>query len=117
MQTDNNYKPFLTALIIVGVIIIIMLARPRVGGRERSYSMNRYNLGASATRYIPLEHTPGTYSVIRYIPESRTTGYSVPISHSYSYTDGYTPDTSGVMFPDGCTLTSPYSLTTGLPCS
>ena len=112
MQTDNNYKPFLTALIIIGIIIIIMLARPHVG-QQRSYSMNGYNLSASATRYMPVEPTRGTYSVIRYIPERRT----VPTSYNYSYTDGYSTDTSGVMFPDGCTLTSPYSLTTGLPCS
>jgi hypothetical protein len=116
MQTDNNYKPFLTALIIIGVIIIIMLARPRVG-QQRSYSMNGYNLSASATRYVPIEPTRGTYSVIRYVPERHTTRYSVPTSYSYSYTDTYTSDTNGTMFPDGCTLTSPYSLTTGLPCS
>lgn len=117
-MTEN--KNLLWALIIIGIIIIIMLASPRLGMRRYSYYPG---LTASVvpTYYQAniVTGAPGTYSVVRTYP--KTTSYSYTTIPAYSYYYQYQQESNQyageTVFSDGCTLTSPYSTTTGEPCS
>ncbi len=114
---DNN-RPLLVTLIIIGILILIAL----VGPRMRTYSYRGYGLTASAVPMTVVNRAPDSvyYTFYRYIPSSRPTytqQQSTYTSYSYPSTTQYYPTSGDVVFPDGCTLTSPVSTTTGLPCS
>ncbi len=122
MNTDSSHKALLGAILIVGIIILVVLLSPRGGA---SYAYRGTNLYTAST--YPLQSTgttisvpaTGTYSFIRYVPKTTTrttTTGSTYTYYTYPQTQSVYQDT-GTMFPDGCTLTSPFSLTTGQPCS
>ncbi len=119
---ENNNRPLLVALTIIGIIIIIILLAPRMQQRAATYSYQGYGYGlaASATP-VAIRQTPDTdyYTFYRHIPVRRNTTYTTYTytSPSYTYYPQQTGYDGGTVFSDGCTLTSPYSTTTGLPCS
>ncbi len=112
-MNDQTNRTLLLILIFIGIILIVLVAagqRPlaRFGGLTASVS--------PLDTYQKQPAQVGTYSIVRYIPQKQ----SVAPQTSYSYTSyqpQYYPTDTSIMFPDGCTMTSPYSLTTGLPCS
>lgn len=113
---DNN-RPLLIILIIIGIFILIALLSPRMRGAQ-SYSYRGYGLTAST---VPLgrQRAPDSeyYTIYRYIPTQHTTytqSSSYPTYYPSQPSTAYPGET---VFPDGCTLTSPTSTTTGLPCS
>ena len=114
MNNDTN-KVLLLILIFIGIILIVLVA----GGRRSPMMMRTYQgygLTASTTPITePTTGAVGTYTFTRYIPDRRTVPTTSTTS-TYYYTTPSVIDPSA-MFPDGCTMTSPYSLTTGLPCS
>lgn len=123
MQPDNTHKTLLTVLIIIGIVIIFILLAPRAATTGYSYQ-NGTVYTASALPFNNVATTTsqtGTYSFVRYIPRSisrSSTGttytyYTYPTS-TYDYGTSYDNST---VFPDGCTMTSPVSTTTGEPCS
>lgn len=123
MQPDNTHKTLLTILIIIGIVIIFILIAPRAASTGYSYQ-NGAVYTASALPFTTANTTTrqtGTYSFVRYIPRTTssssvgttTTYYTYP-STQYDYGGIYD---NGTVFPDGCTLTSPVSTTTGQPCS
>lgn len=119
----ENNRPLLIILIIIGILILISLM-----SRGQMMSYRGYGLTASAT---PVSVRTGSrlpdreyYTFFRYVPVQRTYVTYPSSSYSYSASETYYPSSStyyptdgGTVFPDGCTLTSPYSTTTGLPCS
>jgi len=121
MNPDNTHKTMMVVLIIIGIILIIILLSPR-GYSTYSYRGNAFTASALPMQ-VDVQPKIGTYSFVRYLPtrttSTTTTTGSTHTSYSYPTTDySYqTYDQGGTVFPDGCTLTSPYSTTTGLPCS
>lgn len=123
MTPDTTHKTMLTVLIIIGIVIIFILLAPRAASTGYSYQ-NGTIFTASAVPFSDTRTTTtqtGTYSFVRYIPHtsSRSSTNSTYTYYSYpttTYTDGTAYD-NGTVFPDGCTLTSPVSTTTGEPCS
>ncbi len=116
---DTSHKSLLWAIIIIGIIIILLLIRPTTIAPGYSYRAG----SALTASTLPIDFTTarsnvGSYTIIRYIPEHyRSTSY-YPTTTSPQSTHYYQQQYSGeTMFSDGCTLTSPYSLTTGEPCS
>lgn len=122
MPTDNTQKNMLGALIIIGIIIIIILIAPRATSSRYAYQGNAFTASALPVEFNSAPQT-GTFSFVRYIPHKTqtytSTGttytyYTQPQTQYYDYSYQYQ---GGVVFPDGCTLTSPVSTTTGQPCS
>lgn len=113
---DNN-RPLITILIVIGIIIILLLAIPRLQNM-RTYSYDGYALTAST---VPLRNTlpqnnQASYTFVRYIPVRQVVPTRATYT-TYSYYPSQGTYDNGVVFSDGCTLTSPYSTTTGQPCS
>ncbi len=114
----TEHKNLLWLIIIIGIIIIILLASPRLAARRYGY----YGTGMFAASAVPVYYQqpvvagiPGTYSIFRTYP--KTSSYTYTPSTSYYYQQTSSSYTGEPVFSDGCTLTSPYSTTTGEPCS
>ena len=121
MNPENN-RPLLIAILIIGIIILIVLISPKISRNTYSYSGNTFTASALPLTMNTSSSQVGTYSFVRYIPRKNTyssgtsyTYYTYPET-TYDYSYQY-QDQGGVVFPDGCTLTSPVSTTTGQPCS
>lgn len=109
-------KGILTAILAIGIVVVVLLIAP---GASRIAMNYRPDLTASTSRF-----TPGTYygdrsgeyyyTIHRYVPQQQ---YVYPSTTTYTYTSSGTGYEGEMMFSDGCTMTSPYSLTTGEPCS
>ncbi len=127
METHNN-RPLIVTMIIIGIIIIILLLSPRYGyNRAVQYGYGNTNMFAASAVPFTNNYTytttrtnvPGTYSIVRTYPQPKSysyTSYTTPTYYSYPQTT-YQPYPGETVFPDGCTMTSPYSTTTGEPCS
>lgn len=111
MEQNRN---LLVALVVIGIIIIILLIAPtlshtRLGYYPSNFTASTVSLDATPSR----NNGSGYYTIYRYVPPYSS---STVTTYTYSSTPAY--DYSGEqMFSDGCTMTSPYSLTTGEPCS
>lgn len=111
MEQNRN---LLVAILVIGIIIVILLIAPTVSRTRLGYYPSNF-----AASTISLDSTPsrtkgyGYYTIYRYVPS-----YSSSTATTYTYSSIPAYDYSGEqMFSDGCTMTSPYSLTTGEPCS
>ena len=124
---NSTTKTLLTIMIVIGIIIIILLLSPRYGFNRGTYSYSGNSMLTASTASFDTRSSrstsrdPGHYTIIRTYPQSMpSTTYtytSYPSTYyQYPVTQQYVDD-GGIIFPDGCTLTSPTSTTTGLPCS
>ncbi|MBP6904535.1 MAG: hypothetical protein KBB91_00575 [Candidatus Pacebacteria bacterium] len=132
MENSTN-KTLITIMIVIGIIIIILLLGRGYIATPMTYSYRSGNFLTAST--IPLDgytyqnadNRPGHYTITkRYTepsliitaPKSYSyTSYTTTPSYQYDYSYSQTTYPGETIFPDGCTLTSPYSLTTGEPCS
>ncbi len=107
---ENNNRTLLIILIIIGIIIVALLAsnQSRVG----SYYNGSYGLRASTVDLNIRPSAPqsqvGTFTFTRYVPKQTYTTDTTTTTYTYYYPP--------VVYPDGCTATTAYSATTGLPC-
>ncbi len=125
----NENRGLITAMIIIGIIIIVLLIAPRFSRTALSYTGSaltastvdlgsEHRIGSSDYYYTIDRRVPRSYSNTMYYNPGTTTRYSYPATTNYTYSSSdYQYQNDGTVFSDGCTLTSPYSLTTGQPCS
>jgi hypothetical protein len=119
---DNSHKTLLGAILIIGIIIVVILLSRSNTTVGYSYRGTQYAASALPLN-VNVGPATGTYSIVRYVPRTAQT-YSSGSTYTYytypqtQYVDySYQQYDNGTVFPDGCTLTSPVSTTTGLPCS
>ncbi len=115
--TQQSNRGLITLMIIIGIVIIILLARPIAAGR---YSYNSNFLTASTVPIgynnpnIVYTNTPSFPTVeIQKSYGHPITVYQDYPQTTYQYTTSY-PTTN--YYPEGCTAYTTYSATTGWPC-
>lgn len=126
MDSQPTNRTLLITMFVIGAIIIVLLLSQQGGSSLLNYSSRGNVLTASSLSFdTPSQQaivtSPGHYTITKTYTEptliiTPSHTYTVPTyQYDYSYQQQYVDP--GIMFPDGCTMTSPYSLTTGEPCS